>query len=356
MAFSIGIVGLPNVGKSTLFETITKKQVDRANYPFCTIDPNVGVVAVPDNRVDALAELSKSAKKIYTTVEFVDIAGLIKGAAEGEGLGNKFLANIRECDAIVYVLRAFANVDIINTQEKLDPVGDKMILDTELSLKDLETLNKRLDGLAREIRGNKLDAQKDDSAVRKAIKILNGGKILYGHPDLLEEDLKFLGQYQLLTLKPRIYLLNGKDSEVAPSVLETFKQNGWPYLIIDVATEFEAAGLSLQERQDLGVEGEPELDMLIRKAYEILGLITFLTTGTDETRAWTVHKGDKAPRAAGTIHTDFEKGFIKAETINWKTLLDCGGYTGAREKGLLRSEGKEYVVQDGDVMEFKFNN
>jgi GTP-binding protein YchF len=356
MAFSIGIVGLPNVGKSTLFETITRKQVDRANYPFCTIDPNVGVVAVPDERVDALAKLTNSAKKIYTTVEFVDIAGLIKGAAEGEGLGNKFLANIRECDAIVYVLRAFKNADIINTQEALDPIGDKMILDTELSLKDLDTLNKRLDGLARDIRGGKPDAQKDDSAVHKAIQILNSGKILFGSSDLSEEDIKFLGQYQLLTLKPRIYLLNGKDEEVDVKVLEAFKANNWPYLVIDVATEFDATGLSLEERKDLGVAGEPELDVLIRKAYEILGLITFLTTGPDETRAWTVHKGDKAPKAAGAIHTDFEKGFIKAETINWKVLIDCNGYAGAREKGVLRSEGKEYIVQDGDVMEFKFNN
>jgi len=266
------------------------------------------------------------------------------------------LANIRECDAVLYVLRAFRNPDIINTQEKLDPIGDKMILDTELSLKDLETLNKRLDGLARDLRGGKKDAPKEDTAVRKAIEILNQGRILFGAKELDDEDIRMLSAYQLLTIKPRIYLLNGQEQEVESEVLKVFKDNNWPYLIIDVATEFDATGLSLQERNDLGINGAPELDLLIQKAYEILGLITFLTTGPDETRAWTIKKGFKAPQAAGVIHTDFEKGFIKADVINWKTLIDLGGFAPAREKGQIRMEGKEYVMQDGDVAEFKFNN
>ncbi|HNY97789.1 MAG TPA: redox-regulated ATPase YchF [Candidatus Pacearchaeota archaeon] len=354
MSFSIGIVGLPNVGKSTLFETITRKQVDRANYPFCTIDPNVGVVAVPDERVDKLAQLCNSKKKIYTTVEFVDIAGLIKGAAQGEGLGNKFLANIRETDAIMYVLRCFQNPDIINTNSSIDPLRDKGILDTELILKDLETLNNRMESLQREIRGGKKEAIKESEALKKAIVLLNEGKILF---DIIDdpEEKKILSNYQLLTLKPRIYLLNGKDEEITAEILDGLKQNNWPYLIIDVATEFELAGMSIEDRKALGVENEPELDVLIRKAYNILGLITFLTTGEDETRAWTLKKGMKAPQAGGTIHSDFEKCFVKAEVINWQTLIDHNGFAKAREKGQIRLEGKEYVVQDGDVIEIKAN-
>ncbi len=354
MSFSMGIVGLPNVGKSTLFETITKKQVDRANYPFCTIDPNVGVVAVPDERVDRLAELCHSRKKIYTTVEFIDIAGLIKGAAQGQGLGNKFLANIRETDAIVYVLRCFRNSDIVSTSDSIDPLRDKGILDTELILKDLETVSARLESLEREIRGGKKEALKEREVLEKAREFLNNGKILAEAVDDSEEK-GILKNYQLLTLKPRIYLLNGKDDEVADSILEEFKKNNWPYLIIDVATEFELADMSHDDRRSLGVSQEPELETLIKKAHETLGLITFLTTGEDETRAWTLKRGGFAPQAGGAIHSDFERCFIKAEAINWKTLLDAGGFPQAREKGLIRTEGKNYMVQDGDVIEIKAN-
>jgi ribosome-binding ATPase len=352
MPLSIGIVGLPNVGKSTLFETITKKQVDKANYPFCTIDPSVGVVAVPDERVDKLSELSNSKKKIYTTIEFFDIAGLVEGANKGEGLGNKFLANIRETDAIVYVLRAFKNDDIINTQAKIDPLYDKGILDTELILKDLETMEKRVISLEKDANRGDKDARAEYEVLSKIKGLLEQGEILY-EQKFNEDELEILKQYQLLTLKPRIYLLNGKDEEVDQSIIDEFDKNNWSYLIIDVLEEFDVNGLTEEDRKELGVDKAPELDSLIRKAYEILGLITFLTTGEDETRAWTIKEGTKAPQAAAVIHTDFEKNFIKADAINWKDLLDIGGYGNAREKGLIRLEGKDYIVQDGDVIEIK---
>jgi len=354
MPLSIGIVGLPNVGKSTLFQTITQKQVDIANYPFCTINPNVGVVAVPDERVDKLAELEKSAKKIYTTIEFFDIAGLVKGANKGEGLGNKFLANIRETDAIVYVLRAFLKSDIINTQNKISPLDEKEILDTELTLKDLETVQKVVQTLEGDARAGKKEAIKEFEVVKKVKALLEEGKIL-SEQSFDEEEKKIINQYQLLTSKPRLYLLNGKDEEVDKAIIEKFKQNNWPFLIIDLMTENEAAGLNKEERIALGLPEESELDLLIRKAYEILGLITFLTTGPDETRAWMIKQGGTAPKAGGVIHTDFETNFIKAEVINWKDLLNSGGYAKAREKGLIRTEGKEYLVSDGDVIEIKHN-
>jgi len=354
MPLSIGIVGLPNVGKSTLFQTITKKQVDIANYPFCTIDPNVGVVAVPDERVDFLVELTKSAKKIYTTIEFCDIAGLAKGASEGQGLGNKFLANIRETDAIIYVLRAFLNKNIINTQSEINPLADKEILDIELILKDLETIKKRIQGIAKDIKTNQKHALKEFEILKTIKGFLEEGKIL-SEQIFNEQDLKIIKQYQLLTLKPRLYLLNGSEGEILQSILEKFKKNNWQFLLIDVLTEFETNDFTKQERLSFGLSAESGLDFLIKKAYEILGLITFFTTGEDETRAWTIKKNTKAPQAAGVIHSDFETHFIKAETINWRDLLNANGFACAREKGLLRAEGKEYIVQDGDVIEIKHN-
>ena len=354
MPLSIGIVGLPNVGKSTLFQTITKKQVDIANYPFCTINPNVGVVAVPDERVDKLAELTKSEKKIYTTIEFYDIAGLVKGANKGEGLGNKFLANIRETDAIVYVLRAFKKEGVLNTQNKIDPIDEKEILDTELILKDLDTITKRVKDLEGDVRSHRKEAMKESEVLTKVKLLLEEGKIL-SEQEFKDEEKIIINQYQLLSMKPMLYLLNGKDEEVSKEIIEEFKRNNWPLLMIDILIENEAGEMTKEERESFGLPIDSELGLLIRKSYEILGLITFLTTGADETRAWTIKKGASAPQAAGEIHSDFEKNFIKAETINWKELLDSGGFTQAREKGRIRTEGKDYIIQDGDVIEIKHN-
>jgi len=305
MKLSVGIVGLPNVGKSTLFQALTKKQVNIANYPFATIDPNVGVVEVPDDRLYKLAELSKSAKIIPTVVEFVDIAGLVKGANKGEGLGNKFLASIREVAAIVQVVRGFENADIIHVEKTVDPLRDIDIVNTELQLKDLETTEK-------------------------------GSEIPIN---------------QLLAVKPVIYLLNADPKEVSQELLARVKNLGGVVVVANLKDELEMQLLSDEERKEFGFVSH--LSELITKAYEILDLITFLTTGTDETRAWTVKKGSTAPQAGGAIHSDFEKNFIKAETIQWGKLLEAGGWGEAVAKGWIRQEGKEYVVQDGDVIEIK---
>ncbi|MGC8851659.1 MAG: redox-regulated ATPase YchF [Minisyncoccia bacterium] len=352
MSLSIGIVGLPNVGKSTLFETITKKQVSRENYPFCTIDPNIGVVAVPDDRVDKLAALSKSAKKIYATIEFVDIAGLVKGASQGEGLGNQFLANIRETDAIVYVLRCFHKSDIINTLNTIDPLLEKETLETELMLKDLETVDKRLSILEKDVKSGKKEIILEYNTLKKAQDLLHQGQLLLDSK-WDEEEKKILKNFQFLTFKPRIYLLNGFKEEIDSHILEVFEKNKWTYLIMDVATELDAINLSPEEREAIGLPKESELDTLIKTSFKLLDLITFFTTGPDETRVWTIKKGTKAPQAAGVIHSDFEKKFIKAEVINWEKLLEVGGWAEARDKGLLRLEGKDYVVEDGDVMVIK---
>jgi len=348
MALQIGIVGFPNVGKSTLFQLITKKQVDIANYPFCTIDPNVGVTCVPDSRVEKLANLTKSAKKIYATIEFVDIAGLVEGASKGEGLGNKFLANIRETDAIVYVLRCFKNENVIKTRDDLDVLKDKEILDMEMILKDIETIEKRLTSLEKEIRANKKEAVKESEVLKKVYELLKDGKII-SDISLSEEEKKIVDSYQLLSSKPRLYLLNGEQKDVSSNVLEYFKDKA--HIFMDILTEAESGELSEDEQKELGIE--PKLNELIKEAYSLLGLINFFTTGSDETRAWTIKGGSSAPQAGSAIHSDFEDKFIRAEVINWKDLIDCNGFAKAREKGMIRTEGKEYIVKDGDVIEFK---
>ena len=326
MKLSIGIVGLPNVGKSTLFKLLTKQNILIANYPFATIDPNVGIVPVPDERVDKLAELSKSKKKIPAVVEFYDIAGLVKGASTGEGLGNKFLSHIRETQAIVTVLRTFQNPEIIHVENSVEPIRDLEIINIELIIKDLETVEKRIGSLEKEAKSGQKQAPKD-------LEILKELK-----QELLKDNLavKFaeegiVKELQLLTAKKQLYLLNVSEEDASGVLKEKIKNLGAGYVVMD---------LSKSEN----------LDELIAKSYEILNLISFLTTGEDETRAWTIPKGTKAPEAAGVIHTDFEQKFIRAEVVNWQKLLENGSWAKAREKGQLRLEGKEYVIQDGDVI------
>ncbi|MBI4117354.1 MAG: redox-regulated ATPase YchF [Parcubacteria group bacterium] len=320
MSLSVGIVGLPNVGKSTLFKALTKKAVDIQNYPFTTIDPNVGVVAVPDERVDALTEMSKSAKKIYTTVEFIDIAGLVKGAAKGEGLGNKFLANIREVDAIAHVVRVFPDEKITHIHNKIDPANDIEIIQTELELADLQSKEKR-------------EKEKRD---------------------------KNLPPLDLLIDKKVIFVLNVSEKQLAegwqPDENLLKAMTGRDYAVLSTPLELALSEAEPEEKKEYLAEfniKESGLDSLIKAAYKTLDLITFLTTGEDETRAWTATKGDPAPKAARAIHTDFEKLFIRAEVINWKMLLEAGSWTGAKSKGLMKTVGKDYIIQDGDVVEIK---
>ena len=353
----IGIVGLPNVGKSTLFKALTKKQVDIANYPFCTIDPNVGVVKVPDERLAKLTELTHSAKTIPTSIEFVDIAGLVKGASQGEGLGNQFLAHIREVDAIAEVVRVFTDKNIIHVSDDPNPQDDIETINLELIFADLATLEKRIGGLKNQMKGNNDRAAQEALVVCERIKTaLDGGK-LANTVELSDEERKTIRDIQLLTMKPFIYVLNtdeacGGDSTTYSSLEPSL--GGYPHVKLCVRYEADIADLSEEEIHELGLK-KTGLDVLIQTAYRVLDLITFFTTGPDETRAWTVRNGAKAPRAAGEIHTDFEHGFIRAETINWKDLVDVGGEVAAKEKGLIRLEGKEYIVQDGDVMVFRFS-
>ena len=350
MSFKIGIVGLPNVGKSTLFNAITNSSVEAANYPFATIEPNVGVVAVPDPRLAALAQLEQSEKIVPTTIEFVDIAGLIAGAHKGEGLGNKFLAKIREVDAILEVVRFFEDKDIIHVNETVDPIRDVDTIAIELQLADLETVGKLVQSNEREVRGGAHEAAVRKTALEKIQKTLSEGKMASETP-LSDDELKVTRGDQLLTDKPFLFVAN-----VAEDAVKNFGDK--KFIPISAKIEAELSQLDEQDRtaylKDLGMD-ESGLDKIARAAYTTLGLVTFITAGPKESKAWTCTAGTKAPQAAGKIHTDFEHGFIRAEVIQWGKLLEAGGYTQARERGWLRVEGKEYVIQDGDVVHFRFN-
>ncbi|MFA5047416.1 MAG: redox-regulated ATPase YchF [Patescibacteria group bacterium] len=349
MSFSIGIVGLPNVGKSTLFKALTKKQVDASNYPFCTIDPNVGIVAVPDNRLEQLAKVSNSAKIVPTAIEFVDIAGLVKGAHKGEGLGNKFLANIRNVDAIVQVVRQFSDNNVIHVDGRVDPESDKETINLELIFADLQTVEKRLSANQKEARAGKKEAKELEPLLEKLKIGLDQGllaSVIVTDP----EERSLIRDLNLLTIKPMIYILNVDEDRI-------FQETD--YLTISAKIEAELSELSEAEAKEylkdlsLDLSG---LDRLIIKSYEALNLITYFTAGEMESKAWTIKNGTKAPQAAGVIHTDFEKGFIRAEIIGWQDLVVCGGEAKAKEKGLIRLEGKDYVMADGDVAHFRFAN
>ena len=351
MSFSIGIVGLPNVGKSTLFKALTKKQVDASNYPFCTIEPNIGVVAVPDERLDALSKIHNSEKTIYTTIEFVDIAGLVKGASQGEGLGNKFLSNIREVAAILQVIRRFNDPNVAHVHGEINPKSDKEIINLELIMADLEIINKQLEKINSQLKGpHDKEVDKLKIVLDKIKDTLENNKLAI-KTDLDNEEKKLIKSYSLLTMKPMLYVYNVDENE-----LNDKAEDG---LTICAKLESELADLESGELEqyikELNLE-DTGLNKLIKESYRILDLITFLTSGPKESRAWTIKKGAKAPQAAGKIHTDFEEGFIRAEVINWQNLLNAGGEVPAKEKGLIRLEGKEYIVQDGDVMVFRFAN
>ena len=365
MGFRCGIVGLPNVGKSTLFNALTETQAAQAaNYPFCTIEPNVGQVAVPDERLEKIAAIAKSAKVIETQLSFVDIAGLVKGASAGEGLGNQFLGNIREVDAIVHVLRCFEDDDIQHVANTVDPIADAEVVETELMLSDLESLEKRVDNAARRATAGDKEAKALASVLGQALELLKDGKPARLVEPKDSEEERLFEQAQLLTAKPVLYVCNVGEEDAATGnamsekVFAKAASEGAEAVVVSAAIESELVAMEAEDRAEylaeLGLE-ESGLSRVIRAGYKLLGLKTFFTAGPKESRAWTFPDGAKAPQAAGEIHTDFEKGFIRAETIAYEDYVALGGEGPAREAGKLRQEGKEYVVQDGDVMLFKFN-
>ncbi len=363
MGFKCGIVGLPNVGKSTLFNALTQTAAaEAANYPFCTIEPNVGEVGVPDPRLDKLAEIGKSAKTIPTRLTFVDIAGLVRGASKGEGLGNQFLAHIREVDAVAYVLRCFEDDDITHVEGRIDPLADAEVVETELMLADLESLERRRTATEKKAKGGDKDSKAQIAVMDKVLELLRDGKPARFTKLTAEED-PIYRQLQLLTGKPVLYVCNVEETSAATGnsysakVAEAAQAEGAGCVVISAKIESEVAGLPEADRAaylgEIGLE-EPGLNKLISEGYRLLGLITYFTVGPKEARAWTIPVNTKAPRAAAAIHTDFEKGFIRAETIAYDDYTTLGGEAGAREAGKMRLEGKEYVVKDGDVLHFRF--
>jgi ribosome-binding ATPase len=358
-----GIVGLPNVGKSTLFNAlVANAKAEAANFPFCTIEPNVGVVSVPDERLEVLAKISNSAKILPTRMEFVDIAGLVKGASKGEGLGNQFLANIREVDAIVHVVRCFDNDDIIHVAGSIDPLRDIEVINLELGLADLAQIDRKMERTRKQARSSK-EGQAEMVVLEKIAAALNEGKSVR-HVNLTEEESELIQPLGLLTNKPIIYAANVSEDDLASGnewverVRKLASEENAKVVVVSAQVESELVELSEEDKQDfldsLGVK-EGGLKSLIQATYDLLGLRTYLTTGPQETRAWTIQSGMKAPQAAGVIHTDFERGFIRAETVAYQDLVTSGSMTAAKEKGLVRSEGKEYIVQEGDVLLFRFN-
>ena len=362
----LGIVGLPNVGKSTLFNSLTKAGAESANYPFCTIDPNVGVVAVPDERLNVLGKMHNSGRIVPATIEFVDIAGLVKGASKGEGLGNQFLANIREVDAIVHVVRCFEDTNIIHVEGSISPGRDIETINLELIFADIEVLERRKSRVAKSVSADKIYKKELDMIVR-LMAFLEAGNLAKAFEREDEDEEKFFAEYNLLTAKPVIYAANVKDDDLADDgannqyvkeVRDIAVKEGSEVFVVCAQIEQEISELDDEDKksflEDLGLS-ESGLEKLIKASYKLLGLISYITAGEMETKAWTITAGTKAPQAAGKIHTDFERGFIRAEVVSYDNLIACGSMAAAKEKGLVRSEGKEYVMNDGDIVLFRFN-